>query len=80
MSVMVSLMISMSSSYCSVSNRFFNSSWNSIFFDHICVVSTLGGRLVINLFLSTSTSNLMLFIITVVTSNVDLVDECYICD
>ena len=42
MSVMVSLMVSMSSSYCSVSNRFLNLSWNSVFFDPICVASTLG--------------------------------------
>ena len=62
MSVMVSLMVSMSSSSCSVSNRFLNSSWNSIFFDPICAVSTLGGLLVITFFLSTSTSNLMLLI------------------
>ena len=32
MSVMVSLMVSMSSGSCSVSNRLLNSSWNSIFF------------------------------------------------
>ena len=37
MSVMVSLMESMSSSSCSASNRFLNSSWNSIFFDPIRV-------------------------------------------
>ena len=36
MSVMVSRMVSMSSRYCSVSNRFLNSSWNSIFYDCIC--------------------------------------------
>ena len=50
MSVVVSLMVSMSSSSCSVSNRFLNSSWNSIFLDPICVASTLGGLLVINCF------------------------------
>ena len=44
----------------SVSNRFLNSSWNSIFFDPIRVASTLGGLLVIYFFLSTSTSNLIL--------------------
>ena len=48
MSVMVSLLVSMSSSSCSVSNRFLNSSWNAIFFDPVCVASTLGGPLVIN--------------------------------
>ena len=37
--VMVSLMVLMSSSSCSVSNRFFSSSWNSIFFDPIRVAS-----------------------------------------
>ena len=62
MYVIVSLMVSMSSSYCSVSNTFLNSSWNSIFFDPIRVASTLGGLMVINVFLSTSTSRLMLLI------------------
>ena len=33
MSVMVSLIMSMSSSPCRISNRFLNLSWNSIFFD-----------------------------------------------
>ena len=60
--MMVSVMVSMSSSSCSVSNRFLNSSWNSIFFDPICAVSTLGGLLVIIFFMSTSTSSLMLLI------------------
>ena len=46
-SVMVSLMVSMSSSSYSVSNRFLSSSWNSIFFDPIRVASTIGGLLVI---------------------------------
>ena len=58
MSVMVSLMVSISSSYCSVSNRFLNSSWNSIFFDSVS--STLGGLLVINYFVSTSTSSFII--------------------
>ena len=61
MSVMVSLMVSTSCSSCSVSNRFLNSSWNSIF-DPICAGSTLGGLLVIHISLSPSTSNLMLLI------------------
>ena len=61
-SVMVSLMVSLSSSSCSVSNRFLNLSWNSIFFGPIRVASTLGGLLVINIFFSTSTSSLMLLI------------------
>ena len=60
MYVMVSMMVSMSSSSC-VSNRFLNSSWNSIFFLHICVLPTRGVLLVISFFLSTPTSNLMLF-------------------
>ena len=51
MYVMVSLMVSLSS--CSVSNRFLNSSWNSISFHPMCAASTLGGLLVIKLFLST---------------------------
>ena len=41
MSVMVSPMVSMSSSSCSVWNRFLNSSWNSIFFGPIRAASTL---------------------------------------
>ena len=61
-SVMASLMVSMSSSSCSVSNRFIGSSWNSIFFDPICATSTLGGLLVINFSLSTSMPNLTLLI------------------
>ena len=60
MSVMVSMMVSMSSSSC-VSIRFLNSSWNYIFFFHICVVPTRGVLLVISFFLSTSTSRLMSF-------------------
>ena len=47
MSVIVSLVVSLSSSYCSVSNRFLNSSWNSFFFDPVCLESTLGGLLII---------------------------------
>ena len=47
MSVVVSLVVSMSSSSCCVSNRFLNSSWNSIFLYPICAASTLGGLFVI---------------------------------
>ena len=47
MSVMVSIMVSMSSSSCSVSNRFLNSSWTSIFFGPIRVAFTLGNLWVI---------------------------------
>ena len=74
MSVMVSLMVSMSSSACSVQNRLLNSSWNSIFFGPIRVASTLGRLFVIMFTLSTSTSSLMF------TSNVDSVDDCYVSD
>ena len=59
---MVSLNVSMSSSSCRVSNRFLNSSWNSIFFDHIRVAYTLGGLLVIHFVLSITTSSSMLLI------------------
>ena len=52
----------MSVSSCSVSIRFFNSRWNSIFFYSIRMTSTFGGVLVINLFLFTCTSSLMLLI------------------
>ena len=62
MSVMVCFMVSMSSSSCSVSNRCLTSSWNSIFFYPICVVSTLGCLLAMKCFRSTSTSSLMLLI------------------
>ena len=55
-------MVSVSFSSCSVSNRFLNSSSNSMFFDPVSVVSILGVLLVINLSLSTSTSSLMLLI------------------
>ncbi|KAK2173822.1 hypothetical protein NP493_848g03070 [Ridgeia piscesae] len=58
--VMVSLMVSMSSSSCSVSNPFLNSSWNSIFFYPICAAFTLGGLFVVHCFLSTYTSSFML--------------------
>ena len=60
--MMVSRMVSMSSTFCSISNRFLNSSWNYIFFEPICVASTLRSFFVINGFISTSTSSLMLLI------------------
>ena len=60
MHVMVSLIVTMSSSSCSVSNRFPNSSWNSVFFYLICLLSPLRGLMVIISFVSTSTSSLML--------------------
>ena len=81
MCVMVSLMVSLSSNSCSDTNRFLNLSWNSIFFDPICVASTLGALLIISFF------HFHLYVLfdvaysyCVVTSNVDLVDACYACD
>ena len=62
MYVMFSLMMSMSSSSCRVSNRFLNSSRNSIFFGPVYFVSVLGNFLVITVFFSISTSSLMLLI------------------
>ena len=78
MSVVVSLMVSMSSSSCSVSNRFLNSNSNLIFFDPIRVASTLGHQC----FLSTSTSNLMLLITSLLSLPMltGLIDDCYVCD
>ena len=80
MYVTVSLIVSMSSSFCSVTNRFLNSSWNSIFFDPICVASTLGGlghqlfpfHLYVQIDLAHDHS--------VATPIVDLGDDCYVCD
>ena len=74
---MFSLMVAMSSSSCSISNRFLNSSWNSIFFYPIFVASTLGDLFVINIF----PCHLHFDVAhnhAVVTSNVDLVDG--VCD
>ena len=50
---MITLMMSMSSSSCSVSNRFVNSSLNYVFidpicFDPTCLVSTLSSLFFIN--------------------------------
>ena len=79
-SEMVSLMVSMSSSSCSVSYRFLNSSWNSIFFYPIRVASTHRGLFAINYF---PFHLYVQFVVThnqsVVTSNVDLVDDYYVC-
>ena len=77
MPVMVSLMTSLSSSSCTASNRFLNSSWNSIFFYPICAASTVGHQwfpfhLCVQFDVAYNQS--------VVTSNVDLVDDCYVCD
>ena len=75
MSMMVSLMGSMSSSSCSASNRFLNSSWNSIFFDPIWLASSLGNQLFpFHLYVQFDHNH------SVVTFNVDLVDDCYVCD
>ena len=77
MSEMVSFMVWMSSSSCSVSNRILNSSWNSIFFDPIRVASTLYAILVlVLLYLQFDDTHNQY----VVTSNVDLIDDCYVCD
>ena len=62
MSVMVSLIMSMSSSSCSVTNWLLISSWNSIILILFYVVSTFGGLLVIIYFLSTSMSSFVLLI------------------
>ena len=77
----VSVTVSMSSSFCSVSNRFLNSSWNSIFCYSICAASTLGWPLGHQLFsfhlydqIDVAHSHYVL------TSNVDLADDCYICE
>ena len=79
MYVMVALMVSMSSSSCIVLNRFLNSSWNSIFINPIRVASTLGGLLVISFFPFYLYAQLgVAHNHSVVTSNVDLVDDCYV--
>ena len=71
-----SVMIS-TSSY-GVSNRFLRSSLNSIFFDPICVVSTLCALLVIifHFYVQFDVDHNHY----VVASNVNLVDDCYVCD
>ena len=76
--VVVSLMVSISSSSSSVSYRFLNSSWNSIFFDPICVASTIYGHhfFPFHLYDQFDTAHSH----SVVTYNVDLVDDCYVCD
>ena len=81
MSVMVLLMVSMLSSSCSVPNQFLNSRWNWIFFDPICVASTLSGLLIINAFpFHLCVQFDVAHNCSVVTSNVDLIADCYICD
>ena len=72
--MMVSLMVSTSSSSCSVSNRFLNSTWNSIFFDPICAASTKLFYFDLNVQFYVAHNH------SVVTFNVDLVDDCYVCD
>ena len=80
-SVMVSHMMLMSDTSCSVSSQFLNSSWNSIFFDPIRVTSTLGGLLVINSFPFHLYDQFdVAHTQSLVTLNVDLVDDCYVCD
>ena len=80
MYVMVALMVSMSINSCSVSNRFFNSSWNSFFFDpivwHLLLVASWSSMFPFHLYVQFDVAHNQ----SVVTSNVDLVDECYVCD
>ena len=81
MAEMASLMVSMPSNSCTVSNPFLNSSWNSIFFDHIRMTSTLSALFVIifvpfHLYVQFDVAHNQ----SVVTSNVELVDDCYVCD
>ena len=74
-------MVLMSSSFCSVSKRFLNSSWNAIFFDSTCVASTTWWPLG-HLFFPFH-PYVQFDVVhnqSVVTSNVDLVDDCYICE
>ena len=81
MSVMVLHMVSILTSSCSVPNQFLNSSWNSIFFDPICVASILGGLLIISVFpFHLCVHSDVARNCSVVTSNVDLIADCYICD
>ena len=61
-------------SSCSVSNWFFNSSWNCIFFDPICSTSTLGDLVIINCFRFLYVQfDVVPHNQSVVTSNVDFV-------
>ena len=81
LSVVVSLMVSMSSSSCNLSNRFLNSSWNLIFFDPIYVSSTPGGFLGIKCFpFHLYIQFYVAHSYYVVTFNVDLIDDSYVCD
>ena len=77
MYVMFLLMVSMSSSSFCDSNRFLNSSWNSIFFDSICEASILvssWSSIAFHLYVQFDVAHNQ----SVVTSNVDLVDNCYV--
>ena len=66
--MMVSLMVSIPSSSCRVSNQFLNSSWK-VSLSSICFPFHL------YLQFDDVAHNQ-----SVVTSNVDLVDDCYVCD
>ena len=76
-------MVAISYSSCSVSNWFLNSSWNSIFFGPIGVIFTLTLILASchQFFLSTSTFQFEVpNNYSMVTPNVDLADDCYVCN
>ena len=80
MSVKDSLMVRLISNVYSISNRFLNSSWNLICYP-ICEASALGGILVINFL---PFHRCVQFDVArnyyVVTSNVDLADDCNVSD
>ena len=79
MYVMVSLMETMSSSSGSASNRFLNSSWNSItliVLVYIYSCWTLGHYFSVNFYVQLDVARTHY----VFTSNVDMVDDCYVCD
>ena len=69
----VTLIVSMSSSCCSVSNRFLNSIWNSIFFD--TTRWPLGHHFPFHLYVQFDAHRH-----SVVTFSVDFLDDCYVCD
>ena len=80
MYVMISPMVSMSSSYCRVLNRFVKASWYSNFFDPICVASWWPLRHHLFPFHVVYVQFDVARNQPVATSNVDLVDDCYVCD
>ena len=78
--VMDSLMVSISSSYCSVSNRFLNSSWNStsliLFLWHLLFVASWSYIFPFYFYVQYDVAHNQ----SVVTCNVELVDDCYVFD